>query len=479
MPPELIAGRYRVEREIGRGGMGSVWLCRDERLGREVAAKQVGRLPGESATDLARALREARSSAPLNHPSVVSVYDAIEEGDHAWLVMEYVPGHTLSELMARDGSLPPERVAAIGAQIADGLAAAHARGTVHRDVKPGNVLVTADDHAKISDFGIARTPGDPTLTQTGLVIGTPAYFSPQLARGDEPKPSDDVWALGATLYAAVEGQPPYPDTGNAIAMLTHIAANQPPKPERAGFLTDAIGRMLDPDPASRWSMADAAHALQRLDRRHRAGGTKESTAPQAAPATERVPVAEPAPAPPPAAAPERRRRRGALLLAVLLLVLLLGGGWLLLAPGDDGGNDTASGPTGGGSHSARPDPTNDASQQPTPDQTQGSTQEPAPQGSDPEQFVDDYYAALPDDTRAGWQRLSPEYRSRMGYDDYRGFWSTIDSVTVDDTAPAGADAVDVTLTYVTDDGSTDTEVRRVHLERAEDGYLITHDEIVG
>jgi hypothetical protein len=164
---------------------------------------------------------------------------------------------------------------------------------------------------------------------------------------------------------------------------------------------------------------------------------------------------------------------------VLLLVLLLGGGWLLLAPGDDGGTDTASGPTGGGSHSSSPDPTQDASQQPTPDETQGSTQEPAPLGSSPEQFVDDYYAALPDDTRAGWQRLSPEYRSRMGYGDYRGFWSTIDSVTVDDTAPAGEDAVDVTLTYVTDDGGTDHEVRRVHLERAEDGYLITHDEIVG
>ncbi len=172
MAQETIAGRYRILREVGRGGMGSVWLCRDERLGRQVAVKQVGHVTGE-APDLARAMREARSSAPLNHPHVVAIYDAIDEGDHIWLVMEYVDGRTLAQIIAEDGPVLPERAADIGAQVADGLAAAHARGTVHRDVKPSNILIGPDGRAKISDFGISRTAGEETLTQTGMVSGTP------------------------------------------------------------------------------------------------------------------------------------------------------------------------------------------------------------------------------------------------------------------------------------------------------------------
>src|SRR4051794_6700408 len=281
MAPEIIAGRYVVLRAVGRGGMGAVWLCRDERLGREVAVKQVGVLPGEPVPDPARALREARSLASLHHPHVVSVFDAVEDDDHIWLVMEYVPGETLGELIAREGRLDPEQVAAIGAQVADGLAAAHARGTVHRDVKPGNVLI-AGDVAKISDFGIARTAGDPQLTRSGLVMGTPLYFSPELARGADPTPAADVWALGATLYSAVEGEPPIADRGNALATLGAIAEGRPSHPEHAGFLTDAIGRMLDPDPASRWTMPDAAHALGRLTERHRPAGGLVTTAPIAA-----------------------------------------------------------------------------------------------------------------------------------------------------------------------------------------------------
>ena len=306
MAPEIIAGRYVVLRAVGRGGMGTVWLCRDELLGREVAVKQVGALPGESVPDLARALREARSSAALQHPHVVSVFDAVEADDHIWLVMEYVPGETLSQLIARDGRLDPERVAAIGAQVADGLAAAHRQGTVHRDVKPGNVLI-AGDTAKISDFGIARTHGDEQLTRTGLVMGTPLYFSPELARGADPTPAADVWALGATLYAAVEGVPPIADRGNAIATLAAIAETRPPHPEHAGFLTDAIGRMLDPDPESRWTMPDAAHALRRLHERHHSPGTLATTGPvEPAPPVRRPPHRWRPPRP-----PWRRRRPGA------------------------------------------------------------------------------------------------------------------------------------------------------------------------
>ena len=302
MPPETIAGRYRVDREVGRGGMGSVWLCQDELLGRTVAVKQVGHLPGESTSGLARALREARSSAALNHRNVVAVYDAIEEGDHLWLVMEYVAGRTLAEIMATDGPLAPERAAWIGAQVADGLAAAHELGTVHRDVKPGNILVTDGDLAKISDFGIARSHGDATLTQSGMVTGTPAYFSPELARGEEASPAADVWALGATLYAAVEGHPPYPTQHNALALLATIASERPPAPTRAGALTEPIGRMLDPDPRSRWAMADASHALHRIHDRNAEAGTREEV-PLAGPVTTAFPATAAVPAAVPAATP--------------------------------------------------------------------------------------------------------------------------------------------------------------------------------
>ena len=156
MQPELIGARYRVQSAIGQGGMGTVWLCQDETLRREVAVKQVGLLPGESVTDSARAFREARNSAGLSHRNVVTIFDVVEEDGAIWLVMEHVPGRSLSEIIKQDGPLEPAVVADIGAQVAAGLAAAHRAGTMHRDVKPGNVLIREDGVAKISDFGIAR-----------------------------------------------------------------------------------------------------------------------------------------------------------------------------------------------------------------------------------------------------------------------------------------------------------------------------------
>jgi serine/threonine protein kinase len=476
-----------------------------------VAVKQVGHLPGESAPDQARAMREARSSAPLSHANVVSIYDAIEEGDRIWLVMEYVPGRTLAQLMAEDGRLTPERTAKIGAQVADGLAAAHSRGTVHRDVKPGNILVAEDDRAKIADFGISRTTGDPTLTQSGLMSGTPAYFSPQLARGEEPTPADDVWAMGATLYAAVEGRPPYPEQRNAIAMLSQILSGTPPRPEHAGFLTEPLGRMLDPDPASRWSMADVAHALHRLAAEHASDGTREATAvaapapaaaadPTPTPTSTFAPAAAAAPAATAATAePPRPRRRGGLLaLAVLLLAAVAVGGYLLLGPdGNDG--DPRADPAGSSSSTPSdrptdesPTPDDDAStedsaepsdESPTPDDeaTTEDSDEPsvAPAaGGSRTKFVESYYGVLPGDTESGYAMLAPEYQSRTSFDRYQGFWSTIDAVTVEDARPAGPGAVDVTLTY-TSGGGTQQEVRRIFLERGADGYLISDDEIVG
>lgn len=266
MQPQLIAGRYQVLRAIGRGGMGTVWLCRDEVLGRDVAVKQIGALPGESATETKRAMREARSAAALNHPNAVAVYDVVDHGGRPWLVMEYVEGQTLADEISHDGRLSPQRVSDIGAQLAGALARAHERGIVHRDIKPGNVLIDKAGRPKISDFGIARGHGDEQLTQIGFITGTPGYLSPELARGGDPLPASDVWALGATLYTAVEGQPPYEPRSNPIALLRAIAAERPRPMTYAGVLGPAIEAMMLEDPARRWDMVTSAKRLARIAR---------------------------------------------------------------------------------------------------------------------------------------------------------------------------------------------------------------------
>ncbi len=357
-PGTQIAGRYTVDRAVGRGGTGTVWLCRDNVLGRQVAVKQVGNLPGETTTDLDRALREARSAAGLNHPHVVSVFDAVEDDDRTWLVMEYLPSRTLAEVLASEGPLDPRRAAHLGAQAAEGLAAAHARGVVHRDVKPGNILVTDDDRAKITDFGIALVTGDPRLTQTGLVVGTPSYFSPEAARGGEPGPAGDVWALGVSLYEAVEGELPYAGRGggNPLALLVAIAGEEAPPPTRAGVLAGPIAAMMARDPEDRWTMDDAVRELGRIA----AGGVDPSAtavlgvphAPPPEPAArappdssgpepEPEPEPEPVPAPVPAAPPGSADAAG-LLVLVAAAVLLLAVGAIGIGLATRGDDDTSS-----------------------------------------------------------------------------------------------------------------------------------------
>lgn len=494
--PETIAGRYRVERPIGHGGMGTVWLCTDEVLGREVAVKQVGLMPGESAPDLARALREARSSAALNHPHVVGVFDAVEdEDDRLWLVMEFVPGTTLAELIRAEGRLEPRRVAAIGAQVAGGLAAAHARGTVHRDVKPGNVLVDGAT-AKISDFGIARTEGDAQLTRSGLLIGTPLFFSPELARGAEPAPSADVWALGATLYAAVEGRLPVEDRGNPIATLAAIASATPPRPEHAGPLTPILATMLDPDPAARCSMTEAAEALRRLGDEHPTQ-MLETPVPAAAPVDPLPTPAFVAPAPVPApVAPEpvtaasgvaeqdQRRRSPRLLVAALVLLLAAGGLGLALLTGDgEEGEVPSADPAATASdrpeRSSQP-PSPSPSAETTPSTTSPTPTSPSPEpattapavaADGPEALVVDYYALLPDDTETAWGYLGGEARSDAGgYDGYAGFWDTIESVSVGGTSLED-DVVTVDLVY----NGSESESRLLRVEESGSGWVIADD----
>jgi len=506
MQPETIGGRYRIQRIIGRGGMGAVFLAEDETLGREVAVKQVGLLPGETVPDSARALREARSTAALSHRNVVTVFDVIEESGSIWLVMEHVPSRSLAQIIGDNGPLAPEEAARIGAQVADGLAAAHAAGIVHRDVKPGNVLVRADGVAKISDFGIARPDGDPALTQTNLFVGTPTYLSPEAARGRTPTASSDVWSLGATLYAAVEGEPPYESSSNHLAVLNRIIEEDPAPPTRAGALAPALSRMLDRDPGSRWSMADAAHALERLadqpgsptlvatrhedeDRGHRRAGAAAAVGAGAAgagaagagthgPATEQG--GSPAPA-----EPQRSRRLGPALVGLLALVLALGAALLILDL--DGSSETPSAetpPDATASEEATP------GEEPTPaedeEQQQGGQEEPEPSpepttsSAAPDEgavaFIERYFATVPEDTDTGWSMLGPGGKS-VGRDSYEGWWDSVEDVRVSDVEPAGSgETADVTLTYTMKDGRVETERQRLDLLRSESGWLINGDE---
>src|SRR3954454_17858920 len=238
----VIAGRYELEREIGRGGMGAVWLARDEVLGRTVAIKRIGMAPGGTSPDLARAEREARLAARLNHPHVVAVYDLVTDDGAQWLVMEHVQGATLATLVQREAPLAPDQAAEIMVQVADALAAAHEAGIVHRDVKPSNMLVTPDGQVKLSDFGIARAEADASLTQTGLVTGSPAYLSPEVASGQQASPASDVWSLGATLFHALAGPPPYDVGENVLGALYRIVHEVPPRlgPAAAGWLAPVL-----------------------------------------------------------------------------------------------------------------------------------------------------------------------------------------------------------------------------------------------
>jgi eukaryotic-like serine/threonine-protein kinase len=262
----LIADRYALEAPIGQGGMGVVWRARDNLLGREVAIKEV-RVPptvpdSERDAMRARVLREARAAARLNHPGAVTLYDVINEQGHAFIVMELIHAPTLAEVVAGDGPLDPCRAARIGLQVAGALAAAHQAGIVHRDVKPANVMV-AGETARLTDFGIARVQGDPKLTSTGLIVGSPAYMAPEQASGEAAGPAADLWSLGATLYYALEGHPPF-ERGSSIATLAAVV-NDPPQPtRRAGALGPIIAALLSKSPEDRPSALELRDRLERV-----------------------------------------------------------------------------------------------------------------------------------------------------------------------------------------------------------------------
>ncbi|RSN22952.1 serine/threonine protein kinase [Streptomyces sp. WAC 05977] len=277
---QLIAGHYRLVEQIGSGAMGVVWRAIDVRLERSVAVKQILPQPGVSEAERdnmrQRAMREAKNAARFQHPNAIVVFDIAEHGGDPCLVMEYLNGPSLSAIIAEEGTLPLGRVAKIGEQVASALVAAHRAGIVHRDVKPGNILIDESGTAKITDFGISRAAGDMTLTQTGLIGGTPAYLAPELARGSDPVPSSDVFALGATLYQAIEGQTPYGNSSNQLALLYAAANGQINPPQQAGPATALLMSLLRTEPTERPSMAEARERLAALAANESAAGTAAS-----------------------------------------------------------------------------------------------------------------------------------------------------------------------------------------------------------
>ncbi|WP_344253481.1 serine/threonine-protein kinase, partial [Pseudonocardia hydrocarbonoxydans] len=256
-PPTRIGNRYRLEERIGAGAMGAVWLGTDELLNRPVALKELlaaaARGNGAEGAEEARQrlMREGRIGARLQHPHVISMFDVVIHEERPWLVMEYLPSQSLAAVLSTKGPMEPRAAADMGRQVADGLAAAHVAGVVHRDVKPGNVLIGEDGRVKLTDFGVSRAVDDVQLTRTGLIAGTPAFLAPEIARGHEPAAPSDVFALGATLFAAVEGVPPFGLDDNAYALLHKVATGEVDPPQQAGPLAPVLMRLLAKEPEDR------------------------------------------------------------------------------------------------------------------------------------------------------------------------------------------------------------------------------------
>jgi len=292
-----IAQRYRLTRVIGTGGMGRVWLGHDELIDREVAIKELLLPPGlddAQRNEMSqRAMREARAAGRLNHPGIVTVHDVVEHNGAPLIVMEYVRGGSLADAVRAQGGLPVERVAAIGIAILDALRVAHQAGIVHRDLKPANVLL-APDRVVITDFGIARLMGDVQLTVSGAIVGSPAYMAPEQANSEPSTPAADLWSLGATMYAAVEGHPPF-EGADFMSTLAALLTRDPRPPVRAGRLTGLLNALLRKDPAQRPTADQVAAYL--------AGGNGGLGAqPAAVPVP--APVPQWGPGTPPAGAPQ-------------------------------------------------------------------------------------------------------------------------------------------------------------------------------
>lgn len=260
----LIAGRYRLADSIGSGGMGRVWRAHDEVLHRKVAVKELTAALYVSESDqavlLARTRAEARAAARINHSAVVTVHDVLDHDGRPWIVMELVEGHSLADAVKERGRIEQREAARIGLWVLRALRAAHSAGVLHRDVKPGNVLLGRDGRVLLTDFGIAQIEGDTTITRTGEVVGSVDYLAPERVRGHDPGPSSDLWALGATLYTAVEGRSPFRRT-SPLGTMQAVVEEEAEEPNHAGPLGPVIAALLRKEPAQRPSAEEAEQML--------------------------------------------------------------------------------------------------------------------------------------------------------------------------------------------------------------------------
>ncbi|MDK1343122.1 serine/threonine-protein kinase [Streptomyces sp. 378] len=260
----LVAGRYRLAESIGSGGMGRVWRAHDEVLHRSVAIKELTAAlyvsESEQSILLARTRAEARAAARINHSAVVTVHDVLEHDGRPWIVMELVEGRSLADAVKEEGRVEPREAARIGLWVLRALRAAHTAGVLHRDIKPGNVLLARDRRVLLTDFGIAQIEGDTTITRTGEVVGSVDYLAPERVRGHDPGPSSDLWALGATLYTAVEGRSPFRRT-TPLTTMQAVVEEEAAELRHAGPLAPVINALLRKDPATRPDVAETEQML--------------------------------------------------------------------------------------------------------------------------------------------------------------------------------------------------------------------------
>jgi serine/threonine protein kinase len=263
-----IGGRYALSGLLGAGAMGTVWSGFDEVLQRRVAVKELKVPPGvpshEAAEARERIMREARALGGLSHPNIITVFDVVDVEGEPMVVMELVPSRNLATMISEHGTLTMSQVAVVGFATAGGLRAAHRSGITHRDVKPGNVLIADDGRVKLTDFGIARNVADAPMTSAGLVLGSPAYIAPEVAMGKAVTPAADLWGLGATLFAAVEGRPPYDVGGDPVATITEVVDGDVPRPRGSGPVVEVITALMRKEPEARMPLEEVRQRLRPL-----------------------------------------------------------------------------------------------------------------------------------------------------------------------------------------------------------------------
>ena len=490
----LVAGRYKLIEQVGSGAMGVVWKAQDERLGRIVAIKRLLVRYGLSETMTEevrrRAMREARIAARLQHRNAIALFDVAEDKGDPILVMEFLPSKSLSAVLEERGTLPPAEAAEIGAQVAEAIAAAHAVGIAHRDIKPGNILLADNGTVKITDFGISRALDDGTVTtQTGMLAGTPAYLAPEIARGGDSSRASDVFSLGATLYHTIEGKPPFGTNSNPLALLHAVASGNVPPPHNAGSLEPTLMSLMRVDPTDRPTMKEVAEALATAATQvmpvPAATATKVATPPRPVLSAPKPPPTPPQPIPAQPTAAFRRPEQAAktgpskknmAIVGVVALLVMAGTIFtvLMLNNGDDPGTGNEAGgtttqqqgnppPTGGTTTTEKEESPPSSNESSTNTTTTGAATQVAPPAgteigyTDAGTFVLGYFSS---NRSLGerWGMLSPFAQAEFGSQDaFNQYWTGFTKVSSSNaqgvsTNPDGSLNVPCDVTYTSASG---------------------------